>query len=386
VTPARALALVTPAPPEASGVADYSWALAHALARSVGVDVVVADAGVAGRPRSDDVGLIDVAEFLSRDAVAPYRDVVYCLGNSPFHTFELDLMAHRRGAVLAHEARFTDLLWARAQTPERGAEWYRQLVHREYPDPPGSDFEPGSGVEAAVRHGVYLFGPVIDPANKVVTTSEFSATVGRRERPDRATDIVNVGFGHVLQPRQTAADPGAFRIGTVGRQNPTKGLDLLLEALAIVRDSRPDATLEVIGLVEPQYLDSTRRRVVDLGIEAAVAFSGWLDEVEYWRRIERVDLAVQLRLSSNGEVSGAVADCLGRGVPTAVSAVGSLAEYPDGVVARIPPGCSARGVAAIIIGLIDDPQRRAAMADAALDHARSHGFDRAAAALLAALG
>jgi hypothetical protein len=379
------MALVSPAPPEASGVADYSWTLAQALARSVGVDVVVADAGMPGRPGSDAVGLIDVAEFLSRDAAAPYTDVVYCMGNSPFHTFALELMSQRRGVVLAHEARFTDLLWAMAQTPERGAEWYRGLLHGEYPEMDDSEFGPGSGVAAAVHHEVYLFGPVIDRATRVLTTSEFSATVGRRERPSRAADIVCVGFGHAHQPRRAKVESAVMRIATVGRQNPTKALDLLLAAFAIVRDARPGTRLEVIGLVEEQYADPTRQRVAHLGIGDAVEFSGWLDEKEYGRRIGGVDLAVQLRTSSNGEVSGAVADCLGRGVATAVSAVGPIAEYPDGVVARIPADSDAPGVAGLILELLDDPERREAMSDAAWHYAADHGFERAAATLLDAL-
>lgn len=382
----RRLALVTPAPPEASGVANYSWTLAQALAGAVGVDVVVADTAMPGRPRSDRIGLIDAVEFLSRDAAAPYTDVVYCMGNSPFHTFALELMAQRRGAILAHEARFTDLLWAAAQSPARGAEWYRDLLRREYPGRGDSGFGPGSGIAAAVRDGVYLFGPVIDLATRVLTTSEFSAGVARRERPGRADDIACVGFGHTHRPRRAEAAAPVSRLATVGRQNPTKGLELLLAAFAIVRDARPGTRLAVIGLVEEEYAEATRQRVSHLGLGDAVEFSGWLDETEYGRRIAEVDLAVQLRTSSNGEVSGAVADCLGRGVPTAVSAVGPLAEYPEGVVAPIPEDCDAPGVAGILLELIDDPTRRGAMAAAALRYTSSHGFDRAAAALLDALG
>lgn len=379
------LALVTPAPPEQTGIADYSWRLAGALAATVDVDVVVADGTVAGRPDSA-FGLIDVSTFLARDAATPYTHVVYCLGNSPFHTYMLEPMAQRRGAVLAHEARFTDLFWMHAQAPERGADWYRELLRGEYPHLTDAAFGPGSGIEEAVGSDVYLFGPIIDLATRVLTTSEFSAAVGRKERPERATDIHCVGFSYptpVPAPRDVAEK--AFRLGTVGRQNQTKGIARLLDALAIVSASCPDASFEAIGVIEEEFGDWICRRATELGIAARVEFTGWLDDAEYSHRIGRLDLAVQLRSSTNGEVSAAVADCLVRGIPTAVSTIGPLADYPDGVVARVPAGADAAGLAGIILELIHDPSRRQALAAAAVEYTSDQGFGRGAAALLAAL-
>ena len=77
------VALVSPMPPSKSGIADYSAALAAALAGHVDLTVI-------SSPRQP----FDPAHF---DAV------VYQLGNNPYHAFVYELALRHPGVAVLHE-------------------------------------------------------------------------------------------------------------------------------------------------------------------------------------------------------------------------------------------------------------------------------------------
>jgi glycosyltransferase involved in cell wall biosynthesis len=81
------------------------------------------------------------------------------------------------------------------------------------------------------------------------------------------------------------------------------------------------------------------------------------------------DVAVDLRFPHRGEVSGSLSMAMVAGVPTIVSATGTYLDVPEGLVVRVAPGPADPGeLAARILELRDDPQRRARIGDAARAH------------------
>ena len=225
---------------------------------------------------------------------------------------------------------------------------------------------------------------MIDRATKVLTTSEFTAEVGKRgARPAGRTS--SVGFGYPYRPTMRDRESIPLRLATVGRQNETKGLETLIDAFAIVHAGRRDTSLTILGLVPSPLHERLLDRVAGLSFGDAVDFTGWLDDEEYNRRVDGVDIAIQLRTSTNGEVSAAAADCLGRGIPTIVSAVGPFSGVPNKVVVKIAPDASADKLAETVLMLISDSRRRAALSRASLRYARKHDFRVAARRLLDAL-
>ena len=356
-------------------MADYSWALAQAL-REVATVTVVSAAPAPPAP----FATIDVTELRRRPG--DFDAVVHCMGNSPYHLPMLELLEEAPGVVLAHEARFTDLWWAHAQAPGRGAAWYRTLLDREHPDKTGA-FSPEQGVAAAATAGVYLFGPLIDLATAVLTTNEWAARLAREERPGRAAQVTSVGFGHRVGPPHPIAEVN--QVVAVGRQNSTKDLPRLLEAFALVRAALPAMRFAVLGLLEEELKFAAPALAADLGLDEVIEFCGFLEESDYAHRLDRAGLAVQLRAIGNGEMSGAVGDCLGRGIPTLASATEPMLEYPAGVLEVLPMDAGPDTIAAAVVALCGDLPRRRALAERGRRHAAEHGFDRAARDLLAAL-
>jgi glycosyltransferase involved in cell wall biosynthesis len=105
---------------------------------------------------------------------------------------------------------------------------------------------------------------------------------------------------------------------------------------------------------------------------SAVEYSDWLD---------RAAVATQLRRTSNGECSAAVADCMAAGAALIVTDIGASRELPPECAHRVDPAASAETVAATIAELLGDTERRARMIDAARQYATANSFRAAAARL-----
>ena len=89
-------------------------------------------------------------------------------------------------------------------------------------------------------------------------------------------------------------------------------------------------------------------------------------------------VAVQLRASTNGEFSGAVAEALAAGIPTIVTALGSAAELPDDAAVKLPTGATPADLAAEILGLLDDAARRKGLSEGARAYAATLSFEAVA--------
>lgn len=150
--------------------------------------------------------------------------------------------------------------------------------------------------------------------------------------------------------------PGAPRLAVVGRLIPIKGHDVLLRAMAAVRDDVPGVTLEIAGdgPLQPE-LGSTAAR---LGLDGVVSFLGRVAPAA--PVLERAEVVV---VPSFGEGFGMVAlEAMERGRPVIASAVGGLPEIvEDGRTGLLVPAGDAEALARAILELAGDPGRAAAM-------------------------
>jgi glycosyltransferase involved in cell wall biosynthesis len=386
VHPRPRLALVTPVPPAESGVADYSWRLAHALAALVDVDLVSEDPWTQPMPESPDVTVITGPGFLERDRLLAYDNVVYVMGNSSHHRQAFELMEERPGTVMIHEARFTGFFEWYGRNHEHDPEWFHEFLHEEY-----------QGIEAplgeigwltwseAADAGLYLLGPVIDRAERMLTTSAFAAGLARLRRPDRANDIINIGFGYPpSEPRDVR--PDARWVATFGYQHEIKATDLIVEAFALLAADDPSLNLAIVGDVAVELAPIIEELIESAELGDRIVVTSRIDEAEYQTWLRCADVAVQLRRATNGEVSAAVGDCLRFGLPTIVTALGPAAELPDDVVVKASPEIDAIGLAAAIGDLAADPAVRSSLSTGAFSYVRSRGFEAAARRLLDAVG
>ncbi|MCL1597750.1 MAG: glycosyltransferase, partial [Actinomycetia bacterium] len=241
------IAMVTPVPPAESGIADYSWRLANALAAYVDVDIVAEDPESPTAPELPNVTMITGPGLLERDRVLPYDDIIYVMGNSSHHAQAYSLMGKRPGSVMIHEARFTGFFEWHGRYYDHGPEWFQWLLHDEYQGIEATLGEIGWLTwDEAAEAGLYLLGPIIDRAERLLTTSAFTADLARLRRPERADDIVDIGFGYPeTEPRDVR--PEVRWIATFGYQHEIKATDLIVEAFAMLAAEDPDLNLAIVG-------------------------------------------------------------------------------------------------------------------------------------------
>jgi len=170
-------------------------------------------------------------------------------------------------------------------------------------------------------------------------------------------------------PLATGTDAGA-RLLCVGSVTPTKGQDLLVEALARIADR--DWTCRLVGPLtrDSTHVDAVRELIRRHGLDDRVQVAGPRTGPALDAEYAGADLLV---LPSRAESYGmVVTEALARGIPVLAAEVDGVPETlgraPDGTVPglQVPPADVA-ALAAALRRWLDDPDLRAAARRAAHD-------------------
>ena len=234
--------------------------------------------------------------------------------------------------------------------------------------------------DAAERLGLLMAREVVGLAERFVVMSECAAALVRADVPDESGDkISTVPFG-MPAPRVDAmpANERECLVVTVGVVNEVKQTSLLLEALPQLLERQPDARLAVVGRCSDDDRDRLVALATMLGVADRVTVTGEVDEPSYRSWLDRAAVAVQLRRTSNGECSAAVADCFSSGVPVVLTDIGANRDLPIAVAAKVSPYVTERELANVVADLLADVRGRAAMVMAGAEYARVSSFAVAA--------
>jgi len=197
---------------------------------------------------------------------------------------------------------------------------------------------------------------------------------------------VDLGAFAPRGPR-AARTPGMRRVLSIGRLVERKGVDTLVQALAVLAgQGRIDVELVVAGGPAPAELDGDPevRRLRALAQDLGVA-----DRVRFVGRVARADVPATIRSADVAacvpwyEPFGIVPlEAMACGVPVVVAAVGGMLDsVRDGVTGVHVPPRDPDAVAAALGALLDDEPRRRRLARAGVeDMAARFGWDRVAEA------
>jgi glycosyltransferase involved in cell wall biosynthesis len=119
---------------------------------------------------------------------------------------------------------------------------------------------------------------------------------------------------------------GGTRLVTVSMINPQKGVDVLLRAVARVRETRRDVTLDIVG-DGPDRL-SAERLARELGLDGAVTFHGLLLKPAIADILARSDLFVLASRFDNNPC--VLVEAQAAGLPIVSTRVGGIPELVDG--------------------------------------------------------
>lgn len=407
------VAFVTPLPPAPTGVATYSYRLIEELCATGAVDLdAFVDGPTEAQRAPEGVPTYDVSSLPLADlARGVYDAVVYSVGNSHHHLGALWSLRRRAGTVVSHDVRLTNLYRHEHGDPALPPGGLERAIRDMYgpglPDGLGGDGSLSDG--ELERYGLLMCREVVACSERFLVSShgaarlagvdagtELSFRIGvlpfacepagrapgfaldRSGPPESVPDEVRAtwGAGPAILARQV---PVLAHFGIV---DPTKEPATLVDALALAAPLVPGLRLALVGPIADALAVELATRAKRAGVADALVLTGPLDPDTYREWTERATVAVQLRRISNGEASAAIGECLASGVPTVVTDLGWCRELPDGVVARVPARCDAETLAGLLVELVRDEPRRAALAAAGRAEAGRRSFARTAVALL----
>jgi glycosyltransferase involved in cell wall biosynthesis len=388
------IAMVTPWPPQRSGIADYNLRLARELGQKVDVEVVVAGSlEQYAPPQERGVRLVTSDSFRIGEGLHRPDRVLYCMGNSSFHRHVYELMRERPGAVVAHDVRLTGFYgwFSGVERPEDPGGRLGERIEALYgPRLPAvaSATPPDWRMQSAL--GIYMTREMQEYAEQLFVHSHYAREVLELDRAplDRTVPIAVLPFGIPdaeipAEPRQTLGeDPLVVSVGVLSE---VKGLTELIAAIALVAERHPTVRLVLAGPADETERERWRRFARDVAPGVNVEIPGHVEPEVYAQLLREASVAVQLRTISNGEASAAVADCLSAGTPTIATDIGWVSELPSNVLSKLAPTSPATVLAEHLEQLLDEPVRRQALSDGALAHASSHSFRHVADAYLQAL-
>lgn len=227
----------------------------------------------------------------------------------------------------------------------------------------------GEMSDAQRRFGVVVERALAPLTDALICVCEFERGLARERglRPQRTVVVYN--GCPPCAGGDTVAMPDGLVVGAVSTLRPAKGLDVLLDAMPAVVAAVPEATLVIAG--DGPLETALRTQAARLGLDVT-----WLPfEPPPARYLRGLDVYV---LSSRWEAFPiAPLEAQACGVPQVVTAVGGTRESVVPETGIVVPPNDPSALAAALVDLLRDPQRRAAMSVASrARHAEHFTVDR----------
>ena len=166
-------------------------------------------------------------------------------------------------------------------------------------------------------------------------------------------------------PVNDESRPDNSIIVTNSADTPLKGLKYLLDALALVRKTRP-VRLTVIGA--PKKNGMVKKQIIKLGLEDSVIFTGRIANEDFASYYARATVAVVPSLYEGFGIPAL--EAMACGVPLVATSGGALPEVVGEAGVIVPPA-DAGALAQAITNLLDNPERRSGFARAGLARVNS---------------
>ncbi len=379
-----AVAIVTPFPPDRSGVADYTLKCVEALARRVDVDVYTDQTEPTPCAGVRDVHPISAAAWLRSD----YAATIAVIGNSHFHQRIMDFHQRFGGPCILHDNRMLDFYrWC------HGEQTVQKMAERSLGRPVAAS-EIRGWLDNPETLPTLFFDPILARAHPAIVHSRTLAHHIRRFHGARVEVLPfcvhrqlqtpSMDQGSRLQARRQLGIPDdAILLVTFGMVTPAKKPQALVEAVNIMRRSGLRVHLRFVG--DAGSLKAEMRACAT--DEASLSFSsGWVSEQEYLASLKAADFAIQLRTHRFGGLSGAVNDCIAAGLPTVVNE--GLAQAFDGpsYLLHVSDALCPFEIARVLDEAISRNTPRGHHERERLAYVESHSFDRYADQLLDTLG
>ncbi|MCC6263881.1 MAG: glycosyltransferase [Bryobacterales bacterium] len=315
------VALLSPLPPSRSGIADYSSALAEAMAAVSSVDVF-----------SSPSALPDLSV---------YDAVLYQIGNNGDHGFVYRTALSHPGIVVLHEANLHHLI---ADITIKQGDWgaYLRAVEADGGAAALEFAQTVRRLEAGPDYdGVPMLRALLQGARGLIVHSEFVASRARENGYTGPLAVIPHGAwlpepsGGQWRERLGVREDQPL-LGVFGHLKPYKRVSETLRAFRRLVRQHPEARLILVGEPHPDF--PVEQLIDSLDLRAHARVIGYAPIEEFVGYLDACDIIVNLRFPTVGESSGTMLRAMGLGKPVLVSNVGAFAEFSDDVCLKVPVG------------------------------------------------
>ena len=183
--------------------------------------------------------------------------------------------------------------------------------------------------------------------------------------------VVSNGVPAIDDLPQRQSPGKCWTVGTMALFRQRKGTEVLLDALAILKEQNVDVKLRAVGPFEtPEYEAEIMAQVDRLGIADMIEWTGFQTDVNY--QLQQMDLFVLPSLFGEG-LPMVVLEAMAQGVPVVASRVEGIPEaVRDGVDGLIFEPANAQDLAERILSIYGDNEKWWAMSDSSLERQREH--------------
>lgn len=315
------IAFVSPLPPARSGIADYAEALAEAMHGLAQLEMVAG-----ARPDFDP---------------SRYDQILYHLGNNPYHAFVYEYALRHPGVVVLHEPNLHHLV---ADRTIALGDWEAYLKEVEY-----EAGEPGLAHARRVRDGkaapdytgVPMLRRILERSRAVIVHSRFAEQQVLASGFTGPVAVIPHGAWTPQSDRMAlreklGLDATAPLVGVFGFLKPYKRIAESLRAFRRILRLEPRVKLILAGEPHPDL--PLARLVRDAELLGSVKLTGFLPPEDLPGYMAACDIILNLRYPTVGESSGTLMRALGLGRAVLVSNVGSFQELPDEICLKVPVG------------------------------------------------
>jgi FkbM family methyltransferase len=300
------VAVITPLPPQRSGVADYSANTLRELDRHFDLTFVTncaSEVSPAVGPTRD--------QPITTSLVGRADAVLHVIGNSHFHIPALEHLQRFGGAALAHDNRMQNLYhhW-------RGRRGMLDVLGL---NPDSFDDTEADRLLIEIDELPNLgYAEIARDANPMFVHSSLLAD---RVRSETGVNPIVLPFCPYRLPRESdpprRRPPGSrLQLASFGEISITfKRHDLMVEMLSWLRLWGHSVHLVFVGGGDQREIEYLEELAESLDVGDLISFTGYLGESEYRTWLTEVDAAVQVRSSALLSLSGAVVDVVAFGIP-----------------------------------------------------------------------
>ena len=215
-------------------------------------------------------------------------------------------------------------------------------------------------------------------ANHVIIANDVwrDKLMSRALRGSKCTTILNYPLHMARQTRTRQRTNSKFTILYPGSLNHHQGVDVAVQAFALIKHSIPESEFHIYG--EGVEFENIRRLIRELGLEKDVFLQPYVPHEEILRIMENADLGVDPKRSdgfANEAFGGKIFEFMALGVPVVASSTRTNKHYFTESVVRFCRGGDAQDLAQSILALHKDQEATNRMVQDATAFVRRYQWD-----------